>query len=141
MRSRCRTDAAALLGLLLAQLPGGTPAAAQTPTFDVAICRTLPRHVPSADVEYKPGVDVRGNRVAPADLPGSAGAAPMDRFEIPVTLEVARRLGFATPGAGALPRTAEVGRLSIQGNRLFFNGQPLNAASEAELVALCRTVR
>jgi hypothetical protein len=138
MPSRCRTDAAFLLALLTA----AAPAMAQAPApVDLAVCRYLPRHTPSADVEYKPGVDVRGNRVAPADLPGSAGAAPMDRFEIPVTLDFARRLGFATPGAAALPRTAEVGRLSVQGNRLFFNGQPLNAASEAELVALCRTVR
>ncbi|WP_109117176.1 hypothetical protein [Azospirillum sp. TSO22-1] len=117
------------------------PAAAQAPPFDIAVCRYLPRHAPSADVEYKPGLDARGKRVAPADLPGLAGAVPVDRFEIPVTLDFARRLGFATPGAGALPRTAEVGRLTVQGNRMFFNGQPLNAASEAELVALCRTVR
>lgn len=138
MPSPCRIDAAFLSAVLLA----AAPAAAQAPApVDRAVCRYLPRHTPSADVEYKPGVDVRGNRVAPADLPGSAGAVPMDRFEIPVTLDFARKLGFATPGAGVLPGTAEVGKLSIQGNRMFFNGQPLNPASEAELVALCRTLR
>lgn len=137
MRSPCRIDRALLLAALLI---AGSSAAAQVP-MDRTVCRYLPRHMPAPDVEYKPGVDVRGNRVAPADLPGSAGAVPMDRFEIPVTLDFARKLGFTAPGAGALPGTAEVGRLSIQGDRLFFNGQPLNAASEAELVALCRTVR
>jgi len=142
VRSWRRTDTAVLLGLLLAPLLGGAPAAAQAPApVDLAVCRYLPRHRPAADVEYTPGVDGRGNRVAPADLPGSAGAVPMERFEIPVTLDFARRLGFATPGGGALPRTAEVGRLTVQGNRLFFNGQPIDAASQAELIALCRTVR
>lgn len=131
-----RTDAAVFLALLLT----AAPVAAQAP-LDTTVCRTLPRHRPAADVEYRPGVDVRGNRVAPADLPGSAGAMPMDRFEIPVTLDFVRKLGFATPGAGALPGMAEVGRFTLQGDRLLFNGQPLNGPGEAELYALCRTVR
>ncbi len=137
MRSPYRIDAAVFVALLLA----GAPAAAQAPV-DLTVCRYLPRHRPAADVEYKPGVDARGNRVAPADLPGSAGAMPpMDRFDIPVSLDFARTLGFAAPGAGALPGTAEVGRLTMQGNRMAFNGQPLSGSNEAELYALCRTVR
>ena len=136
MRSLCRIDAAVLVALLLA----GAPAVAQAPV-DLTVCRYLPRHRPAADVEYKPGVDVRGNRVAPADLPGSAGAMPMDRFEIPVTLDFAHRLGFVTPGASVLPGTTEVGRLTMQGNRMSFNGQPLSGTNEAELYALCRNVR
>jgi hypothetical protein len=136
MWSPLRIDAALLATVLLA----AAPAAAQAPV-DLTVCRYLPRHRPAADVEYRPGVDVRGNRVAPADLPGSAGAMPMERFEIPVTLDFARKLGFATPGAGALPGTMEVGRLTMQGNRMLFNGQPLSGTNEAELYAFCRTVR
>lgn len=34
-------------------------------------CARLVRHMPSADVAYQPGVDVKGRKVAPADLPGS----------------------------------------------------------------------
>jgi len=36
-----------------------------------ADCQALVHHRASADVKYKPGVDVHGNYVAPADLPGS----------------------------------------------------------------------
>ncbi len=135
MRSPCTTDAALLLAVLFL----AAPAAAQVP-LDLSVCRYLPRHRPAPDVEFKPGVDVHGNRVARADLPGSAGAGPVDRFEIPVTLNFARRLGIAAPGAAGLPGNTEIGRLSVQGNRMAFNGQPLGSASEAELYALCRTV-
>ena len=49
-------------------------------------CRRLVRHSPSADVEYKPGVDVRRKSVAPADLPGSASIKIPDKFEFDITL-------------------------------------------------------
>lgn len=119
------------------------PALAQS---DLTVCRYLPRHRPTPDATYQPGVDVKGRPVAPADLPGSAGAtAAPQRFEIPVTLEFARRMGFRVPTgggmAGAVPGNMEVGRLVLDGDRLLFNGQPLGGASEAELYALCRTVR
>ncbi|MBP2312397.1 hypothetical protein [Azospirillum soli] len=109
--------------------------------IDLSVCQYLPRHRPAPDVEYTPGVDVKGRAVAPADLPGSAGAAaPIERFDIPVTLNFARRMGFAVP-SGGLPGNAEVGTLTLKGNRLFFNGQPVGGPSEAQLYALCRTAR
>ncbi|MCR9221915.1 MAG: hypothetical protein NXI21_16945 [Alphaproteobacteria bacterium] len=40
-----------------------------------ADCRRLLAHRPAPDVAYRPGVDVRGRAVAPADLPGSTDLA------------------------------------------------------------------
>lgn len=119
---------------------GCATAGAQVPTagFDPALCRYLPAHRPAPDVEYTPGVDVRGNPVAPADLPGSAGAMPgLDRFEIPVTAAFARRLGFAVPYG--LPLSTEFGRITIEGDRVLFNGQPVGPSGRSELYAVCRT--
>ncbi len=39
------------------------------------VCRQLVRHVPAADVAYKPGVDAKGKPIAPADLAQSADYA------------------------------------------------------------------
>jgi hypothetical protein len=136
---------AALAGVLAIQ-----PAAAQTPSaaarsgpgIDPALCRTLTRHRPAPDVEYRPGVDVKGRPVAPADLPGSAGAMAPAPLDIPLTLDLARRMGVRTmPGgqSGALPGDTVVGRLTMDGNRLLLNGQPVDGASEAQLYAYCRT--
>ncbi|NYZ12219.1 hypothetical protein HL658_06630 [Azospirillum sp. RWY-5-1] len=115
-------------------------AVAQAPSagIDPALCRYLPAHRPAPDVEYTPGVDVRGNPVAPADLPGSGGALPgLDRFEMPVTAAFARRMGFAVPQG--LPLSTEFGRITIQGDRVLFNGQPVGPSARAELYAVCRT--
>ncbi len=109
--------------------------------IDLSVCQYLPRHRPAPDVDYTPGVDGKGRAVAPADLPGSAGAAaPMERFDIPVTLSLARRMGLAVPSRG-LPGDTEVGTLTLDGDRLFFNGQPVGGPGEAQLYALCRAAR
>jgi len=137
-----RTPAVAV-GLVLA-LAGS--AAAQG--FDLSVCQYLPRHVPAADVEHRPGADVvNGRPVAPADLPGSSaglGAEPL-RIEIPVTLDFARRLGIGgttggQPGGG-LPGRTEVGRMTVIGDQIWFNGQPLTGPSQAQLYALCKAGR
>lgn len=125
----------ASLPLLLGVAAG---ASAQTPDgllIDSSTCQYLTRHRPAADVEYTPGVDVHGRAVAPADLPGTGGPS-IDRFDIPVTMGLARRLGYAVPPG--LPRDMEVGRLTLLGDRLYFNGQPIGATRETEIYALCR---
>ncbi len=127
---------AILLAALLA-FPGG--AAAQP--IDLSACRFLTAHRPAAGVEYTPGVDVTGKPVAPADLPGSAGASPpLERFDLPVTLDFARSMGFPVPQGAAAPGV-EIGYLTWYAGRLYFNGQPIGGPSEAELYAYCRTVR
>ncbi|XKH36529.1 hypothetical protein ACIU1J_19270 [Azospirillum doebereinerae] len=113
------------------------PAFAQgRPAVDFSACQTLTRHRPAADVEYRPGVDVRGRPVAPADLPGSAPTVPLDRFDIPVSGDLARVIGLNVPGRDS---NVQVGWLSLEGNHLFFNGQPIGGPAEAELYAYCRS--
>ncbi len=108
------------------------------PVVDPALCRALVRHQPAPDVAYKPGVDAKGRPVAPADLPGSAGAmAAAAPIEIPLTMDLARRMGVRLPNGG-LPTDTVIGRMTLDGGRLMLNGQPLGGASEAELIALCR---
>lgn len=56
-----------------------------------AICKLLVKHTPAADVVYKPGVDVKGRVVTPADLNPSQIAVP-DVIKVPVTVDLAQRL-------------------------------------------------
>ncbi|MCW2236708.1 hypothetical protein [Azospirillum canadense] len=124
-------------------LAGFSGTAAAQPV-DLSVCQYLTAHRPAPDVEYTPGVDVKGRPVAPADLPGSAGTAPAaERFDFPLTIDFLRRSGVRVPpGAAAkVPGTGEIGVLTLYGNRLYFNGQPLGGATEAELYAYCRTVK
>lgn len=126
-------------GFIAATIVSLTPAlvlAAQP--IDPAHCRLLPVHHPAPDVTYKPGVDVHGKPVVPADL--SKGQRPPVRFEIPLTLALARQLNLAAPVTG-LPETAEVGRIVVEGGKVLFNGQPIGRQAEDELAVLCNGTR
>lgn len=144
---RWRMVKRALCGAAL--LAGVGSAMAQNPQGDVdpRLCQALGvNHRPAPDVEYVPGVDVRGRAVAPADLPGSYGATrqPLDRFEIPITLDFARRMGFSagrSAAAAKVPGATEVGRLVIDGGRVTFNGQAVGDSSQAALAAACGRYR
>ncbi|CAO3401081.1 hypothetical protein [Azospirillum palustre] len=129
-------------------LPGPiplTPDAARSnpagdrPVIDLSLCQRLTRHVPAADVEYRPGVDVNGRAVAPADLPGSAGAQPPIPIDLPLSVDLARRMGVALPSVPYLPNDITAVWLSVVGDRLYLNGQPIDPGAEERLYAYCRT--
>lgn len=124
------------------QLPGPIPltpdAARDRPVVDLSLCQRLTRHVPAADVEYRAGVDVKGRPVAPADLPGSAGAQPPIPIDLPLSVDLARRMGVALPSVPYLPDDITAVWLSVVGDRLYLNGQPVDPGAEERLYAYCR---
>ncbi|MDR6770126.1 hypothetical protein [Azospirillum sp. BE72] len=125
------------------QLPGPIPltpdAARERPVIDLSLCQRLTRHVPAANVEYRPGVDVNGRPVAPADLPGTAGAQPPIPIDLPLSVDLARRMGIALPSVPFLPDDVTSVWLSVVGDRLYLNGQPIDPGAEDRLYAYCRT--
>jgi hypothetical protein len=58
-------------------------------------CQRVVRHQASADVAYKPGVDVRGKAVAPADANGGFTIPLPDVFEFNITKDLTAYLGGA----------------------------------------------
>ncbi len=100
-------------------------------------CAEVVAHVPDAGVAYTPGVDVNGNAVAPADLPNSASPIATDNFPIFLTLDLKKR--FQVPDGARLFRLQAVaGLIAVQGNQVFFNGQPIAPAEASLLAAACR---
>jgi hypothetical protein len=139
---------------LLAAMPA---MAQQTVTVDQSACRVATRHVPAADVEYKPGRDVvNGKPVAPADI--SPPLQLPKSFAIVIAVDVAKKLqslqaGSTTTAASSAQATANpnqyglppggeakayLGVVTVEGDRLSFNGQPLTDDLENEFAALCR---
>jgi|GEM_PF-921463 hypothetical protein len=118
-----------------------SPAFAAPPSVDPALCQALVKHVPDADVAYQPGVDVHGKAVAPADLPGQPQMQLPDQIKIPLTLNLAKTLNLNTSaypynqlGAGT---EAQLGTLTVEGDRVSFNGQPLSDVQQDRLAVLC----
>ncbi len=129
------------LFLLAAALAVAPVAAHEKATVAItrADCARLVEHVPGPDMAYRPGVDVYGREVAPADL----GGAP--RVELPETvlidIEVDLLARFGIPANEVLfDPDAEVGEVAYRDGRFTFNGQPLQDQAQAELAARCQEI-
>lgn len=115
-----------------------TPIHAQTTVqITESDCSRLVTHVAAADVNYRPGVDVNGNAVAPADLNPQPQIAVPEVISIPVTIDLATDLGIDTPFL-ARPSVGEV-QVTRDG-RVSFNGQPIGDSAQHELARRCQQI-
>ena len=119
------------IGLVLTALAWPAPASAE-----IAIarrdCQRLVNHEPAPDVTYQPGVDVHGRPVVPADLGGGQQIQLPDVIYIPIEVLVQDKFGI--PANSVLyDATALVGVVSVRGNQVYFEDQPL---TDPEIVAL-----
>ena len=126
-----------------AQTDGAGATSPQTakPTVTVtrSACRELVSHVPDDDVAYKPGVDVYGREVAPADLDGGSEilkSLPKE-IEFPVTIDFFEYAGISAPDG--ISGESNIGKITYRNGRVYFNDTPLgNEAGQDELAAACR---
>ena len=98
-------------------------------------CGQVVAHVPDAGVAYVPGIDVNGRPVAPADLPESV--APPLGFSIVLNFDLRKRFGI-TGNSRLFRPQAEVGLITVEGNTVLFNGQPIGVGESDLLAAACR---
>ncbi len=135
-----------VLTLIVASIPGAVLAQSGSGS-EIKIapedCRRLVRHRPDADVAYKPGVDVRGNPVAPADLPGQARITAPNEITINLTIDVLRQYGVPADSLLAPSGEASIGtvKYDIAAGRLTYNGQTLSDAEQDALAAACSSVK
>ena len=128
---------------LAAILPAvGAAAAAANEDAGVAMitredCRRLVRLTDDQDVAYRPGIDVHGRPVAPADLDGQGGLQLPTTFAIPITVDVLQGFGPAGPHA-PLVGDAVLGTLLVDGDELYFNGRPIEPTGRAFVERACR---
>lgn len=115
------------------------PACAQEAALRItrADCVVLVAPGTQQGTAYRPGLDVRGQAVVPADLAG--GGALEVPSDITVTLEVDLVERFGGPQSlEDLRANAPIGVLELRDGRAHFNGQPLDPETEANLRARCR---
>jgi hypothetical protein len=127
--------------LLLTALSQPVYAATQSSEINPALCSALVKHTPDAGVAYQPGVDVEGKPVAPADLPGAPQMQMPQKITIPLTVSLAKVLNLNTSqypynqlGAGT---EAQIGTITVEGDKVSFNGKPLTDAEQDNLAVLC----
>lgn len=96
-------------------------------------CRRLTTHIPAADVEYKPGVDLKGRPVAPADLPPET---PPPAEEVRVALK--RNVVIGTGGLGASEIVVGEVAVDLASGKAMLNGKPVDQAFQSDIIAACR---
>ncbi len=163
MRQVFLTLAIAALAALFA---AGTAVAEEAKiTITKKDCRRLVRHTASADVAYRPGVDVRGRKVVPADAGGRVPLKLSDVFEFNIDVDIRKYLGGPEDDAAAasasdtatsntaliaanrkaqkfagLNMTVGKVRYNIKTGALTFNGQSLTDPDQDALAAACRSI-
>lgn len=122
-----------LLTVLLSLMFFSSALAEHSPGHSV-LCQSLARHVPAADVAYKPGVDVRGKAVVPADLNAPMVQAP-GKIYIPVEIDLIEKFGLTVDPALKLDTEVALVGVAPDGT-VDYNGQDITsgAASACGLV-------
>src|ERR1700759_2531810 len=69
-------------------------AQAETVAVSAADCKSLVAHTPSDDATYKPGVDVHGKAVAPADIGGGYQMELPESIDLQIGVDLADRLAL-----------------------------------------------
>lgn len=88
------------------------------------LCSLMTTHRPAAGVNYRPGVDVRGRPVVPADLDAPVTPAIPDVMRVPLTIDLAQRFHGNLPAG--MEMDAAVGMLDIhRDGRVTYNGRDL----------------
>jgi hypothetical protein len=128
----------AFLILLLLMGPMGT-AVAEDIRLEVSRqdCERIVKYTADPDVTYKPGVDVHGKPVAPADLSGSQIQIP-DQIYIDLSLPFKDLLKNYNPKLKNAEVYVGTVEYDISSGKLLYNGQELTDPAENAIARECR---
>ncbi len=112
--------------------------------IDPRACQQLTKYQPDPGVNYQPGVDVNGKKVAPADINSSNLGNIEDQMVIELNNNTAKAFGLNVPQVKtgkvleplANPEMI-IGYITFENGKPLFNGKPLDNGQQDELAVLC----
>lgn len=97
------------------------------------LCKTVQAHNPADDVNYKPGVDVYGNPVVPADVNQTVNLEIMDPVQIPIVVNLLEGLDVP-PAVEGLELDAQVSTIKVYSDgQIEYNGRKI----ENQVLIMC----
>lgn len=107
-------------------------------SVDRADCRALVKHVPDKGVAYQPGVDVRGKKVAPADVGGGPSWKVPDSITIDIGIDIAEKYGIGA--GGKFTGEAVIAKVTVDSRTgaVLLDGKPAGNAEETAIAKACR---
>ena len=135
-------DVMKIIPLSLVVMLASFPAFAADLTISKKDCDIV-AYQPDDGVEYKPGVDVNGKKVVPADLDSSAEPVVLpEKITIPIAVDLAE--GGLTPQIngrpfGTLKNEADLGSLTfdVKTHDLMYNGKKISDGSRHAIAEAC----
>lgn len=101
-------------------------------------CARLVEHVPAPDVEYRPGVDVHGRKVVPADLGPVVRIDPPTEFSFDLNYDLS---GWITGAGGNVYEPHfKVGTVTVKDGVPYFEGHPLIDEDQIRLSEACQRI-
>ena len=108
-------------------------------------CQLLPPHIPDDNVNYKPGKDVMGRDVVPADIAGGANAFGLGQngysfYMIHDALKgsnAAEKFGLTGSQEGRII----LGQITVRDGDVLWNGNSLREADRNSIYMLCNAER
>ena len=100
-------------------------------------CERIVKYVANQDVTYKPGVDVHGKPVAPADLPGSQIQLP-EKIFIDLSLPFKDLLNNYNPKLKNAEVYVGTVEYDLTSGRMLYNGQELSDPAQNAIAMECR---
>lgn len=110
------------------------------PGLSPNFCHALVKHKPRSDVTYQDGVDLKGHPVVPADIEGQPRLELPEEISLPLTADLFHflKLDQSKFPFNAMSRNdINLGTLTVRGDQVFYNGQPLTDAQQDNLAVLC----
>lgn len=127
---------------MVLMMPGQARAADTEIQISKRDCQQLVRHQASADVEYKPGVDVRGREVVPADVGGTQPKLRLpNQLTIDIGIDLGKRLGIGG-GGNQFSSNVSIGKVTFdrRSGQITFNDQPIGNAHTNAIALKCREI-
>ena len=100
-------------------------------------CGQLIHHQIYSDIDFEPGVDIRGKKMKRVEYFGDERLTLPKDFSFKLNLDIARIYGLDANGLSAV---MSVGRIKLKGRTIYLNDRKLNAKDSLAITTKCQKV-
>ena len=100
-------------------------------------CGQLIHHQVYRDIDFEPGVDIRGKKVKRVGYIGDQRLTLPKDVSFKLNLDIRKKYGLDASGLSAV---MSVGRIKLKGRTIYFNDRKLNAKDSLAIATKCQKV-